>query len=181
MNSGDLKFVNSSQNADVGAAGKVMIRGEWMPQTPEAKKFLAIYSPMFSKFTRAGFLMVGLDLFKKILQSFFLSFIGTPPERSELPVIDRVYERASYDKMDAIWQLVGLQVINGFMLQLLIRQMPYRDRLKNISEIMYVLIDITAQWISNSVVDYMLIPWMMRNALTVAVLRERTFSTSSYR
>ena len=141
-----------------------------MPQIPEAKKFLAIYSPMFSKFTRAGVLMVGLDLFKKILQSFFLSFIGTPPESSELTVIDRVYERASYDKMDAIWQLVGLQVINGFMLQLLIRQMPYRDRLKNISEIMYVLIDITAQWISNSVVDYMLIPWMMRNTLTVPLL-----------
>jgi hypothetical protein len=141
MGPNDLNFLKSSKNEDVGLAGTIMIGGEWDPQTPAAERFLAIYSPMFSKFTRAGFLLVGLDLFKKVAQSFFLSFIGTPPERSEIPPIDRVYERASYDKMDALLQLVGLQLITAFMLQLLIRMRPYRDRLKNISEIMCVSVN----------------------------------------
>lgn len=63
---------------------------------------------------------------------------GTPPERSDLPPIDRVYERASFEKTDAIYQLLGLQFITVFMLQLLARKLPYRDRLKNVTEIMYV-------------------------------------------
>ena len=105
MGPDDLKFLKSAKNDNVGLAGTIMLRGEWDPQTREAERFLAIYSPMFSKYTRAGFLLVGLDLFKKILQSYFLSFIGTPPERSGVPPIDRVYERASYDKTDAILQL----------------------------------------------------------------------------
>jgi hypothetical protein len=120
----------------MGAASKVMLRGEWEPQTLESRRFLATYSPMFSKFTKAGFLLVGLDLFKKILQSYFLSFIGTPPERSELPPIDRVYNRASFDQEDALYQLLGLQLITVYMLQLLVRKLPYRDRLKNVTEIM---------------------------------------------
>lgn len=136
MGPDDLNFVKSSKNENVGAMGTILLRGEWDPQTPEAARFLAIYSPMFSKYSQAGFLLVGLDLFKKIAQSFFLSFIGTPPERSALPPIDRVYERASFDKMDAFLQLLGLQVITACMLLLLIRMMPYRDRFKNITEIM---------------------------------------------
>ena len=140
MGPDDLIFLKSAKNDNVGLAGTIMLSGEWNPQTREAERFLAVYSPMFSKYTRAGFLLVGLDLFKKILQSFFLSFIGTPPERSAVPPIDRVYERASYNKTDAILQLLGLQLITAFMLQLLIRRMPYRDRLKNITEIMCVAI-----------------------------------------
>jgi hypothetical protein len=66
-----------------GAASKLALRGAWEPQTPEAKRFLATYSPMFSKYTKAGFLLVGLDLFKKILQSFFLSFIGAYAMKSQ--------------------------------------------------------------------------------------------------
>jgi hypothetical protein len=87
----DLKWLKAAKNENLGTASKIALRGEWSPQTPEAKRFLATYSPMFSKYTRAGFLLVGLDLFKKILQSFFLSFIGTPAKRSELPPPTRVY------------------------------------------------------------------------------------------
>jgi len=76
-----------------------------------------------------------LDLFKKIIQSFFLSFIGTPPDRSDLPPIDRVYERASFSQDDALFQLIGLQLMTAFNLQLLMRKFPFRDRLKNITEI----------------------------------------------
>ena len=112
----------------MGTASKVMLRGEWEPQTLESRRFLATYSPMFSKFTKAGFLLVGLDLFKKILQSYFLSFIGTPPERSELPPIDRVYNRASFDQEDALYQLLGLQLITVYMLQLLVRHGLIRCR-----------------------------------------------------
>jgi len=111
MKQNDLKFVKNTILAGVkaqakgaatgaakGAAGlgstaglakKLAMAGEWKPQTKEMKRWMVIYSPMFSKFTHAGMVLTGLNLFQKIMQSFFLSYVGTASARIPLDDFDR--------------------------------------------------------------------------------------------
>jgi hypothetical protein len=72
-----------------GLAKKLAMAGEWKPQTREMKRWMVIYSPMFSKFTHAGMVLTGLNLFQKIMQSFFLSYVGTASARIPLDDFDR--------------------------------------------------------------------------------------------
>jgi hypothetical protein len=65
------------------------------PQTPEATEWMTTYSPMFSKFTHAGMVLTGLNLTQKILQSFFLSYVGTASARIPLDEYEQV--RGTWD------------------------------------------------------------------------------------
>ena len=90
-----------------GLAKKLAMAGEWKPQTKEMKRWMVIYSPMFSKFTHAGMVLTGLNLFQKIMQSFFLSYVGTASARIPLDDFDRersaggLRRLAALDALDA--------------------------------------------------------------------------------
>jgi hypothetical protein len=48
---------------------------------------------MFSKFTHAGMVLTGLNLTQKIVQSFFLSYVGTASARIPLDEYEQVRGR----------------------------------------------------------------------------------------
>ena len=143
MQQDDIKFIENKGNKAAGMMSTLTMQGEWVATTKEAQIWQATYSPLFSKYTNAGFVLTGVSLVQKILQALFLSYVGTPSDRTDLE--DEGSRRflsegdgafgVYYNQDDALLQLIGLQLISVVHLAILVTTFPFRDRLKNISEI----------------------------------------------
>ena len=94
----DLKFVSNKptglgegggggggEGGEGGPMAKMSIAGSWVPQSEDAKVWMATNSLAFCKYTNGGMLMTGIGMAQKLLNAFFLQAMSTVSDRVALP------------------------------------------------------------------------------------------------
>ena len=98
----------ASGNLDV-----LRMQGYWEASTDSAQRMLSLYGTMFDKMTRMGYLLMCLELVKKLLQTVLLVVL---------------------DEDTVELQLLALQCLTALQIGLVLKTAAYNERLRNIVE-----------------------------------------------
>ena len=110
------KMKSALKAANLAAA--LRDQGTWEAGTPAARRFLAIWGGMLKRTTDLGYLLMGFELVKKLLQAVLLT------------VLEKEHPR---------YQLLALQGVTALQMFYVLKQMAYNERLRNVIEPLVLL------------------------------------------